>query len=124
FLTYLNGVHDEDALARRFEGADGAVFLRQGELFGRAEATYRARTLELLGLGLLAVFVLIAARQKSIRRTLAALGPALLAALVTMGALSLSGRGVDLVTLTTLLIVVCMGVDYGLFLVDAESLDA
>jgi predicted exporter len=122
FITYLSGVHDEEALARRFAGVTGAHFLRQGELFGRAEATYRARTLELLSLGLLAVFALIAARQKSVRKTLAALGPALLAALVTLGALAVSGRGVDLVTLTTLLIVVCMGVDYGLFLVDAEGM--
>jgi predicted exporter len=124
FITYLNGVHDEDALARRFADVHGVYFLRQDELFGRAEATYRARTLELLAIGLLAVFALIGVRQRSLRRTLASLGPALMAALVTLGALSVAGRGVDLVTLTTLLIVVCMGVDYGLFLVDAERMDA
>lgn len=123
FLTYLNGVRDEGALAQHLAGVEGVTFLRQGELFGRAASTYRAHTLELLALGLLAVLILVVIQQRSLRGALAALAPALVAALTTLGALSLAGRGVDLVTLTTLLIVVCMGVDYGLFLVHAERMD-
>src|SRR5262249_28651616 len=41
--------------------------------------------------------------------------------LVTIAALALCGLGVDLVALAALLMVVSMGVDYGVFLVDASD---
>jgi predicted exporter len=66
------------------------------------------------------MFMLIA-RYRNARRVIAAFFPSLLAAAVTVSVLSLAGIGLDLVSLAALLVVVSVGVDYGVFLVDADA---
>lgn len=125
FVTLLEGVGDADALARRLHGLPGTIFLRQADLFSEAHVLYQRRTLLQLSLGAAAIFLLLLKRYRSARNTIAVLAPSLLAALVTVSVLTLTGRGIDLVTLTAMLFVVSMGDDYGIFLVDAlESTDA
>lgn len=124
FLTYLQGVRDADALARRLEDLPDAVLLRQTELFRETQAIYLKSTARLLGVGLTLVAGLLALRYRDVRRTVATLVPALLAVLLTVSILAVSGRGIDLISLTTLLFVVSMGVDYSVFLVDAQTVEA
>lgn len=121
FVTFLRGVQNADAVEQALSGIQGAVFLQQGEQLKQAHLMYQERTLQWLGVGLVAVLLLLAARYRDARRTFASFVPSLLAAAVTMAALSLTGRGLDLVVLTALLMVVSMGVDYGVFLVDAQQ---
>ncbi|MBL8748095.1 MAG: MMPL family transporter [Planctomycetes bacterium] len=92
-----------------------------------ALARYRTSMVELLLLGTLAVVVLVAGRQRRLRPTLLACAPPLLAAAGTVGVLTLAGVPMNLMSLMALLMVVSMGDDYGIFLVDdadAESRDA
>ncbi len=121
FLTFLQGVNDADALESRLADLDGALLLRQSALFREAQLLYQRSTLELLAAGLVAVTLLIALRYRDWRRTLAALIPAVLAALFTVSILGATDRGLDLISLTALLFVVSMGVDYSVFLVDADG---
>jgi predicted exporter len=120
-VTFLHGVADADALEARLAGEEGVVFLRQSDLFGRANRLYQQSTLELLGAGLLAVLVLLLLRYREPRRALAVFVPATIAAAFTVSVLTFAGRGLDLVTITALLFVVSMGEDYGVFLVDAND---
>jgi predicted exporter len=121
FLTFLQGVNDADALEARLADLEGALLIRQSALFREAQLRYQRSTLELLGAGLIAVTLLLALRYRDGRRTLGALIPAVLAALFTVSILGATDRGLDLISLTALLFVVSMGVDYSVFLVDAES---
>ncbi|MBY0400203.1 hypothetical protein K2X89_07905, partial [Myxococcota bacterium] len=121
FLTYLQGVADADALEARLVDLPGATLLRQADLFREAQLTYQRSTAILLAAGLVAVAALLALRYRDLRRTLATLIPALLAALLTVSVLGLTGRGLDIISLTALLFVVSMGVDYSVFLVDASE---
>ena len=63
--------------------------------------------------------LLLALRYRETSRTLVSFVPSVIAAGVTVSVLTLFGRGLDLISLTALLFVVSMGVDYSVFLVDA-----
>lgn len=121
WISFLHGVHDPSALERRLAGIPGARFIDQASMMGDANRAYQRRTLDLIGLGLLAVLFLLIARYRSARKVGAAFFPSILAAAVTVSILSFAGVGLDLVSLAALLVVVSIGVDYGVFLVDADS---
>jgi predicted exporter len=118
-LTFLHGVEDSATIADRLEEIPSAVFLRQSDLWSDAQLSYQQSTAELLAGGGVAVFLLLIIRYREPRRTLVSFLPSILAAGVTVSILSLLGRDLDLISLTALLFVVSMGVDYSVFLVDA-----
>ena len=119
FITFLHGVEDAAAIGQRLSGVSGAVFLQQSDLFNSAQLEYQRSTALLLVWGLLAVLGLLALRYREWSRTLVSFVPSVIAAGVTVSVLTLIGRGLDLISLTALLFVVSMGVDYSVFLVDA-----
>jgi predicted exporter len=87
-----------------------------------ADAYRRFRTSVevLLVVGLVLVFLLIVARYRSVRSSLAAYLPAVGAGAATLGAVSLLGFPLNLIHVVTLLLVLSMGVDYGVFMVESE----
>lgn len=121
WLSFLHGVHDPAALERRISGIAGARLVDQAQMMQDANRAYQQRTLELISLGLLGVLLMLLLRYRNLRKVLAAFFPSLLAAAVTVSILTFAGLGLDLVSLTALLVVVSVGVDYGVFLVDADS---
>lgn len=72
-------------------------------------------------IGLLAIFGLLLARYRSARRSLVALAPGLLACVTTVGALVAAGVALNILHVMSLLLVVSMGVDFGIFLVDTTD---
>ena len=118
FVTFLQGVQKPDALDARMAGVEGATVLDFGAVITTAYSGYRQRMIELLLLGLAAVVVLLLVRYRSVRLTVAALVPSLLAAATTLSVLSLAGLQLSVLTITSLLMVVCIGVDYGVFLAE------
>lgn len=121
FVTFLSGVKNPDALAAALAAVSGARFVDQQAQLKRAYLDYQRRTLQWLLAGTAGVLLLLAARYRDLRKTLAAFLPSVLGALVTVALLALLGHGIDLVALAALLMVVSMGVDYGVFLVDASE---
>ena len=93
-----------------------------------AYGAYRERLLELWLLGLVAVLALVALRHRAVRPTAIACVPALLAAAGTVGLLALFDQPLNMLSLVALLMIVSMGVDYGVFLAEnhtaARRLDA
>lgn len=120
FLTFLRDVRSPEALAARLADLDGARYLDQRQLVNSAYGEHRARSLELVLVGLLAVLAMVALRYRRPGLTMAAFLPALLAAAVTVGALALAGHELHLLHLVALLLVLSMGVDYGVFLAEAS----
>jgi predicted exporter len=121
FVTFLREVSNPDRLTRQLAQLPGARFIDQQTQFRRAHQAYQQRTLELLVAGTLGVLLLLAVRYRDVRKTLAAFLPSLLGAAVTVACLAFTGRALDLVALAALLMVISMGVDYGVFLVDASE---
>jgi predicted exporter len=124
FMTFLHGVADPAALQARLAAIGGARFVDQQAQFKRAHVQYQRRTLAYVLAGSLGVLVLLALRYRNPRKTLAAFVPSLLSAAVTVAVLAWTGRKLDLVALAALLMVLSMGVDYGVFLVDANETEA
>jgi predicted exporter len=60
-------------------------------------------------------------RYRSIRKAMVALTPALLACTATVGVLVASGVSLTILHVMSLLLVVSLGVDFGIFFVDTET---
>jgi predicted exporter len=81
----------------------------------------RIRTVVASLLGLAAIFALLLARYRSARKVVIALGPALLACVATVGTLVAAGVALTILHVMSLLLVVSMGVDFGIFFVDTTD---
>ncbi|MEZ4247002.1 MAG: hypothetical protein R3B99_01975 [Polyangiales bacterium] len=119
-LAFVQGVRDEDALRARVEAIEGVRYFDQSAFLQDAYATFRTRTLELVAFGLVFVLLLVVARYRKLELSFAAYLPALLAAGATLGLLGWLGIEANLLHVVTLLLVLSMGVDYGVFMVEAE----
>jgi len=120
FVTYLRGVNDVEALQRRVEAVPGALLIDQVGLMRAANESYRTRVVELLWVGLALVFGLLFGRYRDLRMALAAFAPALLASGLTVCALAVLQIPLNLLGLAALLMVLSIGVDYGVFLAETE----
>jgi predicted exporter len=120
-FTFVRGVTDPEALQRDLAAVEGAFFFDQHRFLADAYGKYRRRTLELMAVGLMIVFAIVLARYRRPRLALAAFIPALLAAASTLGVLGLVGLEANLMHLVALLLVLSMGVDYGIFMVEHRS---
>jgi predicted exporter len=120
-LTFLRKVAEPHALSARIDAIPGAFYIDQGAMMTDANRQYRTRTTELLLLGLVGVAIVLLLRYRNPRRAFAALIPAVLSAGTTLAALSLLQIPLNILGLTSLLMVLSMGVDYSVFLVETEA---
>ena len=81
----------------------------------------RIRTVIASGIGFAAIFCLLLARYRSARKAVVALAPAVLACVATVGALVATGVPLTILHLMSLLLVVSLGVDFGIFFVDTTA---
>lgn len=120
YLSFLQGVRDPAALARRVAEVPGADVFEQGRFLRETYARYRRRTLELLAVGLAAVFAMLLARYRRVGAALAAFLPSVLAGAAALAVVPLTGAAANLMHLIGLLLVLSIGVDYGVFLAETE----
>jgi predicted exporter len=84
----------------------------------------RIRTVIASLIGFAAIFVLLFARYRRATKVVVALGPALLACVATVATLVAAGVALTILHVMSLLLVVSLGVDFGIFFVDtAETLE-
>jgi len=118
-LTFLRGGGELEELRRGLGPLDGVHVFDQRAFLSAAFAEHRARTLELILLGLAGVFFVVLGRYRRLGPSVAAFAPAVLAAGVAAAILALMGTALHLLHLASLLLVLSMGVDYGVFLVES-----
>lgn len=118
FLTFLEGLGDADKVESSLAGIEGARLFEQHRFLARAYGAYRKRTLQLVALGLVLVFLLVLAYYRNVRLAAAAFAPALIAGLAMLGLAGVLGMTANLMHLVALLLVLSMGVDYGVFMVE------
>jgi predicted exporter len=120
-LIPLTGVTDTRAIEAL---VPGATILAPSETIVSLFRGVRIRTVVASVVGFVAIFALLLARYRSARKTMIALAPALLACMTTVGALVVLGAALTILHVMSLLLVVSMGVDFGIFFVDtADSLE-
>jgi predicted exporter len=120
-LTLLRGAAEPAALAREVSDLDGVLVFDQRSFLQDVYGRYRTRTIELLGVGLAAVALLLFARYRRPLAAAAVLAPPVLACVATLGLLAQAGVPINLMHLLGLLLVLSIGVDYCIFLVEVED---
>jgi len=118
-ITYLRGVHDPDAVRGALSGLPDVHWFEQraflNEIFGR----FRDQTVRQTALGSLLVLPILMLRYRGLRRALAAFLPSILSALVVLSLFAALGQEINLLHVVSLLVVMGMGVDFGIYLVDS-----
>lgn len=120
-VTFVESSADLGEIAAAVSGLDGVYVFDQSDFLTRTYRAHREATLPRLLVGLAVVGLVLLARYRSLRRSAAAFLPSLLAGGVTISVLALAGIELHLLHLVGLLLVLSMGVDYGVFL--AESVE-
>lgn len=115
FVIPVSGVTDAKRLAERLPDA---VVLDENALASGAYRDLRRSTFVVLPLGLLLVAFTLFARYRSPRKVLAAMVPAMLGAAGALATLSALGVELNLLHVVALLLVLSMGVDFGIFIVE------
>ncbi len=123
-LTQLRGVRDPDALRARLEGVEGVRYFDQQRFLADAYRSYRGRTEVIIGLGLAGVLAMVYLRYRRARLALAAVAPALVACALTVSMLALAGVALNLLHMLGLLLVLSLGVDYAIFLLENREVAA
>jgi predicted exporter len=117
-VTYLRNVRSGPAIELALHALDGAVYLDQKELVSEIYQGFRRSTVRRVALGSACVLLILLLRYRDFRRGMLAFLPSALVALTTLGLFGLLGIQVNVVSAVCLLVVVGMGVDYGVFTVD------
>lgn len=117
-LTFLRQVRDPSALAAAVAPLPGATFFDQRSFVNQAWAAYRTTTWALVLFGIVAILALVAGRYRSLRLTAIAAVPAVVAGFATLGLLCLGGEALNLLHLVGFVLVLSIGVDYGVYLAE------
>jgi predicted exporter len=120
-ITYLRGLQAPQALRDRLEALDGVHLLDQGSFVDEIYREFRVATLEQIGVGGILVVLPLALRYRRWRPVVAAFLPSLIVAAVLLSILALLGVRANLIHAMSLIMVMGMGVDYGIFLVDSAA---
>ena len=120
-VTYLEGVEDPARLEATVASIDGVRLFDQQRFFREVYEGYRKRILQVVASGFFAVLGLLLLRYRRLRPALAAFLPSLLVAGFLAGLAALLQIEASILHLIGLILVLGMGVDYGVFMVDSRS---
>jgi predicted exporter len=121
FLTFVRGVSDPAAIEAAVADLDGVYWFDQKRTMAEIYGRHRMQTLQLLVAGVMGVMALLLVRHRRLRPALAAFAPAALAAAAAAATIVLLGTPLHLLHVVSLLLVLSMGVDYGVFLVETDD---
>jgi len=119
--TYLQGVKSPEAVRSAIEGLPGVHFFDQHQFLNDVYAQFRATTVQQIFTGNLLVIGLLLVRYRRLRPAVAAFFPSVLVTLLLLGGFAAFGVETNLLHVVGLVMVLGMGVDYGVFVVDSIS---
>jgi len=123
-LSLWLGEHDPVQLAAALAGLEGTRYFSQKDQLDRLAAQYRDRSLLMLGLGILAMALLIGLQQRDVRKVWLTLLPSVASVLFIFAAWALIGEEVSFMHVIGLLLSVSLCVDYGIFFMDNRGEDS
>jgi predicted exporter len=119
--TFLQGVKSTESVRRAIEGLPDVYFFDQLQFLNDVYAEFRTTTVRQIFAGNLLVIGLLLLRYRRLRPALAAFFPSLLVTLILLGSFAWLGVETSLLHVVGLVMVLGMGVDYGVFVVDSAS---
>jgi predicted exporter len=118
-VTYLRGESDPVQLEGELAGLDHVHVFDQKTFVNAIYREFRITTIRQLGVGSGLVVLVLALYYRRLRPALAAFLPSLLVGGVTAAGFAAVGAPMNLLHVTSLVMVMGMGVDYGVFIVDS-----
>jgi predicted exporter len=118
-VTYLRGLRDPGAVRTALAGLDDVHLLDQQGFVNDIYREFRETSLRQVLVGGALVALLLLLRYRAWRPVLAAFLPSVLVALIVLTALAWLGEPANLLHVMSLVMVMGMGVDYGIFCVDS-----
>lgn len=119
-VTRLRDVRRPEDVARVLEDLEGVHYFDQRAALDALYRDGRRQSVRLLGVAALLIAVVAGLRYRSVRQAAGVVLPSWCGGALTLGLLSLAGVELNLLHMVGLLLVLGMGIDYGIFLVDAE----
>ena len=120
-VAYLSGVVSAPGIAAALAGLEHARLFDQEQFLTAVYREFREMTLRQMLLGGVLVILILVVRYRSLRLAVAACLPALLVGPAVLEIFALVGVEVNLLHVLSLILVLGMGVDYGIFLLDAAE---
>jgi predicted exporter len=120
-VAYLREIRSADAVREALAGLEGVHLLDQRNFVNDIYREFRQTTLRQMLVGGALVILLLTLRYRAARPVLAAFLPSVLVAVLVLSMLSLAGVQANLLHVMSLMMVMGMGVDYGVFLVDSAG---
>ncbi len=120
-LTQLQGISDPERLRTYLASLDGVVYFDQGSELRRLYRSLQDRTFQAMGIGTAIVFALLFVQYRSLLLSFAALLPAVAAAAGALAAVSIMGMPSNVLNLIGSLLILGIGVDYGIFLIEGKD---
>jgi predicted exporter len=117
-ITFVRDVRDAATLQRRLAELPGVLYFDQADLLDRAYQQFRQRTVELVLVGALVVVLVLFVTYRRLRLTMAAFLPAMVGSAATLALIAHLGEPLNLFHVLSCVLVLSMGEDYGVFLVD------
>lgn len=121
--VFLQGVKQPQALAKRIAEIPHASYIDHKASLQASYERYRTQILSLIAAGLAAIFLVLLVRYRRPPKALAAFLPAVVAAVATLGILAWLGIPLTLMHALAIVLVLSMGVDYGIFLAETDPED-
>lgn len=117
FVSHVGPMRNMDAVVERIAKIPGAEFVDQGARMRSLHRGLLVRTLQAAGWGMVAIALLLVVRYRSLPVALAAMVPAAIGCAAAVSVMALFGYGIDAIVVAALLLVVSIGVDYGIMLI-------
>jgi predicted exporter len=114
-------VRSPEALREALAGLEHVHLFEQRTFMNEIYREFRATSLRQMSVGCVLVVLVLALRYRRWRPALAAFLPSLLVAVVVLAGFAAFGVGINLLHVTSLILVMGMGVDYGIFIVDSAG---
>jgi predicted exporter len=120
-VTYLRELRSPEALRARLSDLNGVHLFDQGTFVNEIYREFRVSTLQQIGVGGVLVGLILLVRYRNWRRALVSFAPSVIVVVVLLSILTISGIQANLLHAMSLIMVMGMGVDYGVFLVDSAG---
>jgi len=119
-ISYIREPRDEAAVRVAMSEIPGARYFVQRDFVNELYAGFRTANLQQVLSGSVLVVLVLFARYRRWRPALAAFLPSALVPILVLSVLSLSGVAINLLHVVSVVMVMGMGTDYGVFLVDGH----
>jgi len=118
-VTHLQEVRSPGSVRARLSDLENAYLIDQEKIVADVYRGYRESTTWMVGLGSAVAFCVLGVRYRNPLRGFLAVLPAAVGTLGVLGLFGLLGHPVNVIGAVSLLVVLGMGVDYGIFCVDS-----